>query len=153
VNNGDVYRAFQDRPHNITLFVSYDTRRRWSMSANWIFLSGAAISTPVSFYEYNGYTVPIYGEKNNDRLPNYHRLDLSVSFRINKIESRYKHSLILNLYNAYGRTNPFSISFNRIEDKNGNYVVPADHNTQNELVPTTLSVSQIIPSLNYQFKF
>lgn len=153
VNNGDVYRAFQDRPHNITLFVSYDTRRRWSMSANWIFLSGAAISTPVSFYEYNGYTVPIYGEKNNDRLPDYHRLDLSVSFRINKIESRYKHSLILNLYNAYGRTNPFSISFNRIEDKNGNYVVPADHNAQNELVPTTLSVSQIIPSLNYQFKF
>ncbi len=154
VNFGESYRAFQDRPHNVTVFVSYDTRKRWTFSANWILLSGAAISTPVSFYEYNGYTVPVYGEKNNDRLPSYHRLDLSANFRLNKNElSRYKHNLILNLYNAYGRTNPYFMSFNRIEQADGDYVVPADHSQTQELVPTALSVSEIIPSINYQFKF
>jgi len=154
VNNGDSYRAFQDRPHNVTVFVAYDTKKRWAFSANWILLSGAAISSPESFYDYNGYVVPVYGEKNNDRLPNYHRLDLSANFRLNKDEeSRYKHNLILNLYNVYGRTNPYFLSFNRIEEDGGDYVVPADHSQPQQLVPTALSVSEIIPSLNYQFRF
>jgi outer membrane cobalamin receptor len=153
VNNGEEYRAFQDRPNNFTLFVSYDTKKRWSFSANWILLSGAAISTPVSFYDYNGYTVPIYGEKNNDRLPVYHRLDLVVNYRLNKPENRYKHSLGLSLYNAYGRTNPYFISFNRIINDDEVFVIPSDHPTYYKRVSTELSVSEIIPSLNYQFSF
>ena len=153
VNNGASYRAFQDRPHNFTVFASYDTKKRWAFSANWILLSGAAISTPESFYDYNGYTVPYFGEKNNDRLPFYHRLDLSANFRLNKHEStRYKHNLILNLYNVYGRTNPYFLSFNRISSS-GDYIIPADHSQPQHLVPTTLSASEIIPSINYQFKF
>ncbi len=154
VNNGGVYSAFQDRPHHFTLFVSYDTKKRWDFSANWIIMSGAAITTPISFYDYNGYVVPVYGEKNNDRLPTYHRLDLSANFRLNKDENaKFRHNLVLNLYNAYGRTNPYFLSFNRIEDAGGNYVVPADHHNSQYLVPTELSVSEIIPSINYQFRF
>ena len=154
VNHGATYRAFQDRPHHFTLFLSYDAGKRWSFSANWIFMSGAAITTPVSFYDYNGYVVPVYDEKNNDRLPGYHRLDLSASFSLNRDETtRFRHKLILNLYNAYGRTNPYFVSFNRIQDSGGDYVVPADHSQSQELVPTALSVSEIIPSINYQFKF
>ncbi len=154
VNNGNSYRAFQDRPHNVSIFAAYDTRKRWTFSANWILLSGAAISTPISFYDYNGYVVPVYGDKNNDRLPSYHRLDLSANFRLNKNEeSRYKHNLILNLYNVYGKTNPYFMSFNRIEQTDGDFVIPADHSHAQQLVPTELSVSEIIPSINYQFKF
>lgn len=154
VNMGKSYRAYQDRPHNLTVFIAYDTKKRWKFSANWLLLSGAAISTPVSFYDYNGYVVPLYGDKNNDRLPAYHRLDISVNFRLNKDEyARYKHNLLLNFYNVYGRNNPFFLSFNRMEGGNGDYVIPADHSVQQELVPTTISVSEIIPSINYQFNF
>jgi len=154
VNNGKSYRAFHDRPHSLTVFVSYDTKKRWTFSANWILLSGAAITTPVSFYDYNGYVVPVYGDKNNDRLPVYHRLDISANFRLNKDNAaRYKHSLILNLYNVYGRNNPYFLSFNRIIDDGGDYIVPADHLKPQERVAATLSVSEIIPSINYQFKF
>ena len=154
VNNGESYRAFHDRPHSLTVFVSYDTRKRWSFAANWILLSGAAITTPVSFYDYNGYVVPVYEAKNNDRLPVYHRLDLSANFRLNKKETaRYKHSLILSLYNVYGRNNPYFLSFNRMIDPDGDYIVPADHLKPQERVTATLSVSEIIPSINYQFKF
>jgi len=154
VNKGASYRAFQDRPHHITFFLSYDTEKRWSFSANWIFMSGAAISTPVSFYDYNGYVVPLYDEKSNDRLPNYHRLDLSANFRLNRNETaRFKHNLILNLFNVYGHTNPYFLSFNRIQDSGGEYIVPADHSSPQNRVSTALSVSEIIPSINYQFKF
>ena len=153
VNKGEEYRAYQDRPHNVTLFLSYDTKKRWTFSANWIFLSGAAISTPISFYDYNGYVVPVYGDKNNDRLPNYHRLDLSLNFRLNKNElARYRHNLLFNLYNVYGRDNPYFQSYNRIND-DGDYVIPADHSQPNEIIPTAMSVSEIIPSINYQFRF
>jgi hypothetical protein len=154
INNGSTYRAFQDRPHNLTVFAAYDTKKRWIFSANWLLLSGAAISTPVGFFDYDGYVVPIYGDKNNDRLPVYHRLDISANFRLNKdMASKYKHNLILSLYNVYGRNNPYFLSFNRIENPNGEYYIPADHSQPQKLVPTTLSVSEIIPSINYQFKF
>ncbi|MDT8394363.1 MAG: TonB-dependent receptor [Bacteroidales bacterium] len=154
VNQGRVYRAFHDRPHHFTVFASYDTKKRWSFSANWMMMSGAAITTPVGFYDYNGYVAPIYDEKNNDRLPAYHRLDLSATFNLNRNEnSQFRHSLSLNIYNAYGHTNPYFISFNRIEDADGDLVVPADHDQPGYRVTTELSVSEVIPSINYQFKF
>lgn len=153
VNGGLEYPAFQDRPHNFLVNVSYQTTNRWFFSANWIFLSGGAITTPIGFYMYNGTSVPIYGEKNNDRLPDYHRLDLSVSFRLNRLDSKFRHRLIFTLYNAYGRLNPFSISFNKMENDDENFVVPSDMIGTNYLVPTTLSASGMIPSLNYQFNF
>lgn len=154
VNQGRIYRAFHDRPHHFTVFASYDTKKRWSFSANWLMMSGAAITTPVGFYDYNGYIAPIYDEKNNDRLPAYHRLDLSATFNLNRHEnSQFRHSLSLNIYNAYGHTNPYFISFNRIEDADGELVVPADHYQPGNRVTTELSVSEVIPSINYQFKF
>jgi hypothetical protein len=153
VNKDQVYPASYDRPNNICMNLSYNPNYRWSFSANWIYLTGGAITTPIGFYSYNGYTVPIYGDKNNDRLPDYHRLDLSVTFRINKAEKRYKHSLVLTLYNAYGRKNPISENFDKIFDDNGNIVVPANMDGSNEIIPTSISVIGFVPSITYNFKF
>jgi hypothetical protein len=153
VNKNQVYPASYDRPNNICVNLSYNPNYRWSFCANWIYLTGGAITTPIGFYSYNGYTVPIYGDKNNDRLPDYHRLDLSVTFRINKPEKRYKHSLVLTLYNAYGRKNPISENFDKIFDDNGNIVVPANIDGSNEIIPTSISVIGFVPSITYNFKF
>ncbi|MFH1936555.1 MAG: TonB-dependent receptor [Bacteroidota bacterium] len=153
VNEGKTYPAAFDSPHNICLFISYDTRKRWSFSANWIYMTGNPVTTPIGFYYSNGYSVPLYGDKNNDRLPDYHRLDLSVVYRLNKPGARFRHSLAVTLYNAYGRANPFSVSFNKFRDDQGNFVIPSNHNGSYELVPTMISVAGIIPSVNYQFKF
>ena len=153
VDNGKVYRASWDRPNDICINLSYDTKRHWVFTANWIYLTGSTITTPVGFYYLNGSSVPLYGDKNNDRLPDYHRLDLSVAYAFNKPGNRYRHSLALTLYNAYGRMNPFSVNFNKMMDGNGNFVVPANLNGNYKLVPTTVSVAGMIPSVNYQFKF
>jgi hypothetical protein len=152
VNNGKEYPAFYDRPNNVCIYVSYALGDHWKFSANWIYMTGGAITTPVGFFYNNGYSVPIYGDRNNDRLPDYHRLDLSVKWTLSRPDNRYQHSLILTLYNAYGRLNPFSVNFNRIQDGDGNLVVPSNLDNY-QLVPTTLSVAGIIPSINYQFKF
>jgi len=152
INNDAEFPANYDSPHNIYVNISYDTKKRWFFSANWMYLTGNPITTPVAFYYYNGYTVPVYGAKNNDRLPDYHRLDVSVGLRLNKAYRKYQHSLVLTFYNAYARKNPFSVNFNKIYD-GGNFVVPSDNSKGYELVPTTISVAGIIPSLNYKFRF
>ena len=153
INGGQSYPLMYDRPHNVSINLSFDDKKHWSFSAGWIFLSGAATTTPVGFFYYNGYSVPLYGDRNNDRLPAYHRLDLSATYIFNKPGNRYQHSLALTLYNVYGRLNPFSVNFNKMISDAGNFVVPANLEGNYELVPTTISVAGIIPSVNYIFKF
>lgn len=153
INNDKNYPANYDRPNDFSINIAYDTRKHWSFYANWIYMTGAPVTTPVGFYYDNGYSIPLYGEKNNDRLPDYHRLDLSVRYVFNKPGNRYQHSLAVTLYNAYGRMNPFSVSFNKIMNDNGDFVVPSNLSGNFELVPTSISVAGIIPSINYQFKF
>ncbi|MFH0866005.1 MAG: TonB-dependent receptor [Bacteroidota bacterium] len=155
VNNGGTFPAFYDRPNDVCINIAYNTGKHWSFSANWIYMTGGPITTPVGFYYYNGYSVPIYGEKNNDRLPDYHRLDLLATLKFNKPGStkKFQHSLTFTIYNAYARENPISVCFNKIIDDNGNIVVPSNIDGQNEIIPTAISVAGFIPSISYNFKF
>lgn len=153
VNNGNRYPTDFDSPHNIYFHMTYDAGKRVRFSANWMYLTGKAYTTPIGFYYIDGYTVPVYGEKNNDRLPNYHRLDLSLTLRLSKPERKYQHSLILSVYNFYGRQNPFSVNFNKIVMPNGNIVVPSDYYTSHNIQSTMISVAGMIPSINYKFNF
>jgi hypothetical protein len=153
VNNGMTYPASYDRPSDVCINISWNDKKHWILTANWIYLTGGAITSPVGFYYINGTSVPAYGDKNNDRLPDYHRLDVSATYMFNKPGNRYQHSVALTLYNAYGRMNPFSVNFNKMMNDNGDFVVPSNLNGSYELVPTSISVAGIIPSINYQFKF
>jgi len=153
VNAGNAYPSAYDRPHNICITMSYVSNKHWNFSAHWMYLTGAPFTSPIGFYYTNGYTIPLYGEKHNDRYPNYHRLDLSIAYTLSKPEKRFQHNLMLTVYNAYGRHNPFSVNFNKIMDDNGNIVVPTNLEGDVELIPTTISVAGVIPSLNYTFRF
>ena len=151
--DNEVFPAFNDRPHDLSMYLNYKLSERTKFSANWIFSSGAAITTPTSFYKYNGYTVPIYAEKNRDRLPPYHRLDLSVDIRLNRKEARFEHNLNISVLNIYGRKNPFSMNFNKIITDNGQFIIPANLIENYELVSSQIYLYKVIPSLNYKFRF
>lgn len=153
VRDDQLYPAPYDRPHNLCIHLAYDDDVRWQCALNWIYLTGGAISMPAGFFELNGYSVPLYGERNNHRLPDYHRLDLMVSYRFHKPGNRYQHSASVTIYNVYGRYNPFSLSFNKTINEKGDFVVPSDLSSPASLVPTWFSVAGIIPSVNYKFSF
>jgi hypothetical protein len=153
VNNGKTYPASYDRPNDLCINLAYSPTPRWTLAANWILMTGGAITTPIGFYYSNGYSVPVYDDKNNDRLPTYHRLDLSATYKLSAPGKRFQQSLGITLYNAYGRLNPYTVSFNKFMDDQGDFVVPANLDGSYKLVPTTISVAGIIPSVNYQFKF
>jgi hypothetical protein len=153
LNNGESFPAAYDRPHNTCITLAYASGKRWNFSMHWMYLTGSPFSSPTGFYSVNGSTVPVYENKHNDRYPDYHRMDLSVSCALSKPEKRYQHNLMLTVYNAYGRHNPFSVNFNKIIDDNGDIVVPANLEGDVELISTSISVAGAIPSLNYTFRF
>lgn len=152
LHGNKVFPAFYDRPHDLSFFLSYDINERINIGGNWIFSSGAAITTPTGFYDYQGYTVPIYTAKNNDRLPNYHRLDISAQINLNRKNRRFKHYLQVSLFNVYGRKNPVTINFNKTLDENENLVIPGNL-LNTDLVTSQMYMYKTIPSLTYNFKF
>jgi hypothetical protein len=153
INNNNPFPPRYNRPHSLSLFSEYTISRRWDFSASWIYASGSPFTTPSGYYYYMGYQVPYYEERNNDRLPDYHRLDLSTSIQLNGPDAKSEHILQFSIFNVYGRKNPFNITFNKIVDENGNIVVPSDYREVPELEKTMMYLFGTIPSISYQFKF
>ncbi len=153
INENKTYPAFYDRPHDFAVYLSYQINKRLGISANWVYNTGSAITTPVGYYTYNGSNIPVYGDKNNDRLPDYHRLDIAMNYRLNKKPRKFQHRLIFSIYNVYNRINPISINFNKVKTRNGEYVVPANVYGTNQIVTTEQYLLGFMPSLTYKFRF
>jgi hypothetical protein len=153
INGNRPYLATWDRPHDFSLFAAYDITDRINISTNWIYMTGSAFSSPASFYYYNGHSVALYTDKNNDRLPDYHRLDLSMMFDLNKNDDRFDHNLVLSIWNLYNHKNPIAINFNKTENDEGEIVIPSNMYTKPQLFPTQLYLFGIMPSITYNFKF
>ncbi len=152
INNGRSYSALWDIPHQLTLNAVFNASDRSTLSGTLYLSSGAPISTPTSFYEYSGRVVPIYGSKNNDRLPRYHRFDVSWNYRLNKKEQRFDHFLTLSVFNLYGQKNSILENFNKIESENGQFRVPVNVSGERQIAPTRIFVYSIVPSITYSFR-
>lgn len=140
INNGEYYFAKQDRTHDISIVAMYELTKKWTISATWVYYTGNAVTFPSGKYEVAGQIVNYYTERNGYRMPTYHRLDIGATWqrkKTNKFESGWNFSL----YNAYGRENAYSITFQ--EDPNDA--------TKTQAVQTTLF--RWVPSITYNFKF
>lgn len=143
INDGKAYLPTQDRPHAINIVSSYQIKPRLQFGAAWTYSSGAPISLPTSSYEYDGVVVPVYDEKNGYRLPDSHRLDVSLNLDGKKKPGRkWEYSWNFSIYNVYARQNPFSIQVRQ----------NADNPKQTEAVQTSL-VGTMIPAITLNFKF
>lgn len=141
INNGNWYNTPYDRTHDISVTGSYKLNEKWSFSSNLIFQTGRPVTYPNGQYNYEGLSVATYANRNEDRLPSYHRLDLSATYTPNrKQDNRWKGEWVFGIYNVYNRKNAASISFNQ-NDQTG----------LNEA--SRISIFGIIPSLAYNFKF
>ena len=142
INNGEVYPAGYDKPHDLAIVVSYDASERLSLGANWVYTTGSAVTFPTGKFEFGGQATPIYSSRNGYRLPDYHRLDVSVTWRSkDKPGKRFQSEWNFSVYNAYGRKNPWVINFVQDPDK------------PNETYAEMTYLFSIIPSITYNFKF
>lgn len=158
VNEGKAYPARYDKPHAISLVSYYRLAARWTISANWVFTSGEAVTLPKGSFEYRGKQVPIYSERNGERLPAYHRLDVSATLQPGiKPNRRYESSWTFALYNAYYRKNTFALHHNRYVDTFGN-IVSMPFSSMEPLFEVRKATTKtylfaIVPSVTYNFKF
>lgn len=153
INSGLEYNAFYDRPHQLNVTATYAVSPRWQLGSNWNYSTGAPYSAPASFYLFNGREVPIYQQKNNERLPDYHRLDLSATCRLNRNSAnRFVHHLSFSFFNFYGRKNIVFYNFNKTEADDGSLKIPADLN-EAQRVMSQYYLYGFIPSVSYNFKW
>ena len=64
-------------------------------------------------------------------------------------EGSFDHRFSFTLYNAYFRKNYFAINSNKTVTENDDFVIPSNHWTQNDFVPTGKYLLGTIPSVKY----
>lgn len=108
INDGDPFPYRFDRRHDLSFALTYQLNDRWSFGSNFVYSTGMAVTMQQSLYFIEGSPVGQYGKRNNFRMPAYHRLDLSASYKHtirNKIDSEW----VFSIYNVYSRKNAFFI--------------------------------------------
>lgn len=140
INDNTWFSTKQDRTHDFAIVLNYRPTERWTISANWVYYTGNAVTFPSGVYQMEGNLVPLYTERNGYRMPDYHRLDFGVTLH-GKKKKRFTSDWTLSIYNVYARENAFSISFQESESNPGT----------TEAVQ--LALFSIVPSITWNFNF
>lgn len=112
INGGNEYPANHDKPHDITLTGNYKFSRRFGISSNFTYSTGRPITFPVSRYIQRSSVLLQYSARNQYRIPDYLRWDLSATLYGNLKSRKIAHSdWTLSVYNVTGRDNVYSIFF------------------------------------------
>ncbi len=141
VNQNEWYRSPYDKPNNISIVANYEISPKWSISGNWVYASGTPVTYPTGRYLIEDTYVPLYSKRNEYRYPDYHRMDLSATWKLSDPKKRFQSELNFSLYNAYGRKNPWTILF-RQED-----------NQPDTSYAEMIYLFTFVPSITYNFTF
>ena len=140
INQNNWYNAKQDRTHDIAVVGIYTINSKWSVSGVFVYNTGDAVTFPTGKYAYQGQTLYQYASRNANRMPDNHRLDISVTYD-KKRKKKIQESWNFSLYNVYGRENAYRITF---QDDPNNL-------SRTQIIQTSLF--RWVPSITYQFKF
>jgi hypothetical protein len=150
INGGEWYASRFDQLHNLSLTGFYEINDRWTTSANFAFNTGSPTTFPTTRYTIQDFVVPHNAneERNNVRLPNYHRLDLSIT-RKGEIKEgkRWTGDWVFSVYNVYNRKNAFSIFFAQEDGR-----IPIGSSVNTDAYKLSV-IGSFIPSVSYNFKF
>lgn len=121
INNGASFPYKYDRRHDLTTNLLCRFNEKNSLSFSFNYNTGNAITLPSAFiqtslppggqyyyYEFNDIrNTELIEYRNNQRMPAYHRLDLS--YRNHKERKNSSRTWIIGVYNAYNSLNPYFI--------------------------------------------
>jgi len=117
INDGNLFSSNYDRPHTVNAFVNFDHGKHHNFSFTFTYSTGRPFSSPNGTFNFQGVNYPFYPSRNNDRLPDYHRLDFSWNILTTiRPDRKWKSYWTFSVYNIYGRNNPYSIYFNNTNE-------------------------------------
>ena len=141
INYGKPFHAKYDREHDLSVTLQYRINRKWEVAATFIYGTGTrgtlALQRTTDYLYSSGKSVavPIIEERNNYKMPDYHRLDLGATCHLkDKKHKEFEHIVNMSVYNAYCNFNPFLV-----------------YASGGKLYK--LSLFPILPSVSYTFKF
>jgi hypothetical protein len=112
INNGAYYPANYDKPNSFNFVGNYRFTHRYSFSINTVYSTGRPITYPIGEYFYAGSERVLYSKRNQYRIPDYFRTDLSINIDGNhKVHQRFHSSWTFGVYNLTGRNNAYSTFF------------------------------------------
>lgn len=140
INRGEYYPSNYDKPHAINFIGNYKFNRRFSFSANMVYSTGRPITLPLAKYTIDGAERLLYSDRNEYRIPDYFRTDISINIEGNhKIKKLAHSSWSLSVYNLTGRRNAYSVYFTSDDGLVRGYKLSIFGNP--------------IPTITYNFKF
>jgi hypothetical protein len=147
INNNHPFPSGFDRPHNLVINSSYHFSRRWRLGTTFTYSSGRPVTLPEYKFLYQTYELLYYSDRNKYRLPDYHRLDVSItldeSLRVRKM---WKGSWTFSIINLYGRKNAYSVFYKKEDNMVANQF--RQYNTFMLYI-----IGRPLPTLTYNFTF
>ena len=155
INKGEAFPFKFDRRHDINLGFVYQINDNIECSAVWTYQTGRAATVPVQDFEAiepidywiidfitgieieDPHRIQYFEKYNNYRLPAFHHLDLSITFK-RQHEKSYREWK-LGVYNAYARQNA--------------YMHYPQTSPTGETKYKQVCIFPIIPSISYHIKF
>jgi hypothetical protein len=112
INGGLAYPANYDIPHVLNMVANYHFSRRVTASGVVTYQTGRPVTYPLSVYFINDIPYLDYSKRNEYRIPDYFRVDLSLTIEGTLKKNKFIHnSAIFSIYNVTGRENPYSVYF------------------------------------------
>jgi hypothetical protein len=141
INAGAWFPANFDQPHQVNLSLKRQINPLHAFSMNFTYRTGRPFTPPEAGYSVNGVVVSHYSQRNEGRIPDYHRFDISYTVDKSTIKEKgYRSSFAFSIYNIYARKNAFSVFFKR--------------NVFNQQETYRLAViGTALPALSYSFIF
>jgi len=141
INNGKWFPANFDKPHQVNIVAIYRPTLAFSASFNFTYSTGRPVTAPYAKARVNGVLIPIFLDRNQQRIPDYHRLDASLTWDKNPDKpGKFWYSWVFSVYNLYARKNAYSVFYKLRSNSPSNAY--------------KLSIfGSAIPSLTYNFKF
>jgi hypothetical protein len=141
INQGKTYLSPYDKTNSVNVVLNFELSRKITLSGVWVYATGTPATYPSGRFEIDGEYFPIYSGRNEYRKPDYHRLDLSLTYTPNpNAKKRYRSEWSFSIYNAYGRKNPYLITFEQESDTGVPYA-------------ESVYLFNMVPSITYNFKF
>lgn len=137
INFGKPFHAKYDREHDLSVTLMYQISKVVDLSATFVYGTGtrATLGTQVYYDPFADRYINHIAERNNYKMPDYHRLDLGANFHIpHRRWQDCEHLLSVSVYNVYNNMNPFLL-----------------YPDGQKMVKVTLF--PILPSISYSFKF
>ncbi len=163
INRGEKFVFDYDRPHALSLSVGREINDKLRFNLSWIYQTGLPYTPaigrhytpdlePASKYDDHGpYDALIYGERNSQRMRDYHRLDIGLYYTKYTKRRNRKAEWSFSVYNAYNRQNPYYYYFN--SNSSGEIYNPRSFDRFKPMDMYQISFFPIIPTISYKVYF